>query len=225
MLIIFLSDTIFRRGRKIFVKRRHKFMKTVKRIVAVLLAVMLMAPAAVNAASPSVAKKTINNKKATATTTYNAKMQTPKTVKIGGKKLVVGKDCVIVGKKHKASGKYVLVVKGIGNYSGKTEVVFVIKKAKQKIKTAVEQKTYKASSLKKKGSKFNLKTKAISSKVTYTVSTIKGTKNAKKYIKVSKSGKVTVKKGLKKGAYRIVIKAKATKNHKAAKKIVRVVIK
>ena len=34
-------------------------MKTVKRIVAVLLAVMLMAPAAVNAAAPSVTKTSI----------------------------------------------------------------------------------------------------------------------------------------------------------------------
>ena len=200
-------------------------MKTVKKIIAVLLAVMLTTPAAVNAASPSVAKKTINNKKATAITTYNAKMQTPKTVTIGGKKLVVGKDCVIIGKKHKAAGKYVLVVKGIGNYSGKTEVVFVIKKAKQKIKVSAEQKAYKTSKLKKKGTFFNLKTKAISSKITYTVSTIKGTKNAKKYIKVSKKGKVTIKKGLKKGAYKIVIKAKATKNHKAGKKTVRIIVK
>lgn len=200
-------------------------MKTVKRIMAVLLAVMLMAPAAVNAASPSVAKKSINNKQATSTTTFNGKLQTPKTVTINGKKLVVGKDCVIVGKKHKKSGKYVLVVKGIGNYSGKTELVFVIKKAKQVIKTSTEQKTYKAAQLKKKGARFNLKTKAVAKTITYKVSTIKGTKNAKKYIKVSKSGKVTIKKGLKKGAYRIVIKAKETKNHKAGKKIIRIIVK
>lgn len=41
-------------------------MKTVKRIVAVLLAVMLMAPAAVNAAAPSVTKTSIKNEKANA---------------------------------------------------------------------------------------------------------------------------------------------------------------
>lgn len=76
-------------------------MKTVKRIVAVLLAVMLMAPAAVNAAAPSVTKTSIKNEKANATVTYNKKNQTPTTVTINGKKLVVGKDCVIVGKKKK----------------------------------------------------------------------------------------------------------------------------
>ena len=196
-------------------------MKTVKRIVAVLLAVMLMAPAAVNAASPSVTKKSINNKKATATATYNGKNQLPKTVRIDGKNLVVGTDCVIVKKTCKNAKKYVLTVKGIGKYSGKTDLVFVINKAKQSIKTAVEQKSYKATALKKAKKTFNLKTKA-AAKVTYTVS---GAKNAKKYIKVAKNGKVTVKKGIKKGIYKIVIKAKATKNYKATQRTVRVIIK
>lgn len=136
-------------------------MKTVKRIVAVLLAVMLMAPAAVNAAAPSVTKTSIKNEKANATVTYNKKNQTPTTVTINGKKLVVGKDCVIVGKKKKNAGKYILTVKG---------------------------------------------------------------KKAKKYISVNKKGKVTIKKGIKKGIYKVVIKTKATKNHKAGKKTVRIVI-
>ena len=185
-------------------------MKTVKRIAAVLLAVMLMAPAAVNAAAPSVTKTSIKNKKANATVTYN-----------NGKKLVVGKDCVIVGKKKKNAGKYILTVKGIGNYSGETEVVFTIKKAKQVIKTSVDQKAYKASALKKSKKKFALKPKAVSKKFTYTV---KG-KKAKKYISVNKKGKVTIKKGIKKGIYKVVIKTKATKNHKAGKKTVRIIIK
>ena len=196
-------------------------MKTVKRIVAVLLAVVLMAPAAVNAAAPSVTKTSINNKKANATVTFNAKKQSPKTVTINGKKLVVGKDCVIVGKKYKNAGQYVLTVKGIGNYSGKTDVVFTIKKAKQTIKTSVDQKSYKASALKKANKKLALKPKAIRKQFTYTV---KG-KDAKKYISVNKNGKVTVKKGIKKGTYKVVIKAKATKNHKAGKKVVRIIIK
>ena len=112
------------------------------------------------------------------------------------------------------------VVKGIGNYSGETKVVFTIKKAKQVIKTSVDQKAYKASALKKSKKKFALKPKAVSKKFTYTV---KG-KKAKKYISVNKKGKVTIKKGIKKGIYKVVIKTKATKNHKAGKKTVRIVI-
>ena len=54
---------------------------------------------------------------------------------------------------------------------------------------------------------------------------MEGKKSAKKYIKVSKNGKVTIKKGIKKGTYKIVIKAKATKNHKQGKKVVKITIK
>ena len=78
-------------------------MKTVKRIAAVLLAVMLMAPAAVNAAAPSVRDTNLNKKKATATVTYNKKTQLPTTITVNGQKLVVGKDCVIVKKKKSRS--------------------------------------------------------------------------------------------------------------------------
>ena len=145
-------------------------------------------------------------------------MQTPKTVTIGGKKLVVGKDCVIIGKKHKAAGKYVLVVKGIGNYSGKTEVVFVIKKAKQKIKVSAEQKAYKTSKLKKKGTFFNLKTKAISQRLLtqYLLSRVlRMLRSISKYLR---KGKVTIKKGLKKGAYKIVIKRKLQRTIKLVRR-------
>ena len=126
----------------------------------------------------------------------------------------------LLAKKKKNAGKYILTVKGIGNYSGETKVVFTIKKAKQVIKTSVDQKAYKASALKKSKKKFALKPKAVSKKFTYTV---KG-KKAKKYISVNKKGKVTIKKGIKKGIYKVVIKTKATKNHKAGKKTVRIVI-
>ena len=200
-------------------------MKTVKRIAAVLLAVMLMAPAAVHAAAPSVKQININKKKATATVTYNKKKQLPTVITVNGQKLVVGKDCIILKKKKSAkknAGTYKITIKGIGNYYGTTTVTYKIKKAKQKIKTSTKAKTYKASTIKKKGKKFNLKTKAIRKKVTYKV---RGKKSAKKYINVSKKGKVTIKKGIKKGTYKIVIKAKATKNYKRGKKVVKITIK
>lgn len=118
-------------------------MKTVKRIVAVLLAVMLMAPAAVHAAAPSVRDTNINKKKATATVTYNKKTQLPTTITVNGQKLVVGKDCVIVKKKKsgkKNVGTYKITIKGIGNYSGTTTVTYKIEKAEQKIKTSTKAK-------------------------------------------------------------------------------------
>lgn len=196
-------------------------MKTVKRIVAVLLAVVLMAPAAVNAAGPSVKRTSINKKSATTTTvTYTGKSQYPKTVKIGGKTLKYNKDYTIKKVTMVNAKTYKVTIVGIDKYEGTTTVYFKIKKADQKVKTAVSSKSYKASSLKKAKKTFKLKTSA-KTKVTYTVSG----KNAKKYISVSKSGKVTVKKGIKKGTYKIVIKAKSTSNYNKAQKTVKIVIK
>lgn len=217
-------------------------MKTVKRIVAVLLAVMLMAPAAVNAAAPSVTDTNINNKKAAATVTFNKKTQLPTTITVNGQKLVVGKDCIILKKKKsgkKNSGKYTLTIKGIGNYSGTTTVTYKIKKAAQPIKTAVASKAYNADKVATKNKSFKLKPKAVRKHFKYVVKgkyVKNGTKAserkqdkknayARKYITVNKNGKVTVKKGIKKGTYRVVIKAKSTKNHKKGRKVVKIVIK
>lgn len=205
-------------------------MKTVKRIVAVLLAVMLMAPAAVNAAAPSPAKTSIKGQKATATVTYNKKTQLPTVITINGKKLVVGKDCIIVSKKGKKdAGTYTLTIEGINHYSGRTKVTFKIKKAEQKIETSTEKKTYKAADVKKKGKAFKLNTKTYAKDVTYKVVgkglTAKANKQARKYVKVSKTGRVTVKKGIKKGTYKVVIKTKATKNRKAGREVIKIVIK
>lgn len=197
-------------------------MKTVKRIVAVLLAVMLMAPAAVNAAStPSVRITNINKAKvATATAKYTGKAQAPEIIKIDGKSLKLGIDFVVTEYK-KNVGSHTLTIKGIGKYQGTTTLVFKITKANQKVTVATKNKiSYKASALKKAKKTVKLGTKA-NTKVTYTVTG----KNAKKYISVNKKGKVTIKKGIKKGTYKIVIKAKGTKNYNKAKKVVKIVIK
>ena len=183
-------------------------MKTMKKVAAVLLAVMLMAPAAVNAAAPSATKATIAGQKAAVSTVYTGKAQLPATVTINGKTLIAGQDFVYVNAAAKTdAGTYTVSIKGIGAFEGTAT----------KTTKVAAKKAYKASSLKKKAKKFSVKVAG----ATYTV---KG-KKAKKYIKVSKKGKVTVKKGIKKGTYKIVIKVKATKNTKAGKKVVKIVIK
>ena len=192
-------------------------MKTMKKVAAVLLAVMLMAPAAVNAAAPSATKATIAGQKAAVST---VKAQLPATVTINGKTLIAGQDFVYVNAVAKTdAGTYTVSIKGIGAFEGTATVTYTVNKAAAATKTTkvAAKKAYKASSLKKKAKKFSVKVAG----ATYTV---KG-KKAKKYIKVSKKGKVTVKKGIKKGTYKIVIKVKATKNTKAGKKVVKIVIK
>ena len=195
-------------------------MKTMKKVAAVLLAVMLMAPAAVNAAAPSATKATIAGQKAAVSTVYTGKAQLPATVTINGKTLIAGQDFVYVNAAAKTdAGTYTVSIKGIGAFEGTATVTYAVNKAAAATKTTkvAAKKAYKASSLKKKAKKFSVKVAG----ATYTV---KG-KKAKKYIKVSKKGKVTVKKGIKKGTYKIVIKVKATKNTKAGKKVVKIVIK
>lgn len=195
-------------------------MKTMKKVAAVLLAVMLMTPAAVNAAAPSATKTTIAGQKAAVSTVYTGKAQLPATVTINGKTLIAGQDFVYVNAAAKTdAGKYTVSIKGIGAFEGTATVTYTVNKAAAATKTTkvAAKKAYKASSLKKKAKKFSVKVAG----ATYTV---KG-KKAKKYIKVSKKGKVTVKKGIKKGTYKIVIKVKATKNTKAGKKVVKIVIK
>ena len=195
-------------------------MKTMKKVAAVLLAVMLMAPAAVNAAAPSATKATIAGQKAAVSTVYTGKAQLPATVTINGKTLIAGQDFVYVNAAAKTdAGTYTVSIKGIGAFEGTATVTYTVNKAAAATKTnkVAAKKAYKASSLKKKAKKFSVKVAG----ATYTV---KG-KKAKKYIKVSKKGKVTVKKGIKKGTYKIVIKVKATKNTKAGKKVVKIVIK
>ena len=190
-------------------------MKTMKKVAAVLLAVMLMAPAAVNAAAPSATKATIAGQKAAVSTVYTGKAQLPATVTINGKTLNAGQDFVYVNAAAKTdAGTYTVSIKGIGAFEGTATVTYTVSKAAAATKTTkvAAKKAYKASSLKKKAKKFSVKVAG----ATYTV---KG-KKAKKYIKVSKKGKVTVKKGIKKGTYKIVIKVKATKNTEAGKKVV-----
>lgn len=82
-------------------------------------------------------------------------------------------------------------------------------------------KQYKAKSLKKKKVVISLKAKTTGDgKLTYKV-----TKGSKKYITVSKSGKVTLKKGCKKGTYKITITASKTKKYKKATKVVTIKVK
>ena len=90
----------------------------------------------------------------------------------------------------------------------KKQTIRVSSKASKTVK-------YKASALKKKSASFNISAKA-KGKITYKV-----TKGSAKNIKVSAKGKVTLKKGCKKGTYKVSVTAQATSEYlKAAKTIV-----
>ena len=101
----------------------------------------------------------------------------------------------------------------------------------QTITVKNNKKTIKAKKLKKKKASFKLKaTVSGNAKVTYkklNKKTSKALKKGYKALKISKNGKVTVKKGTAKGTYKIKVKvtAKATSAYKAATKTITVTVK
>jgi len=103
--------------------------------------------------------------------------------------------------------------KSIPKLKAKIQTIKVSGKASKTVKI-------KASKLKKKQFTFNISAKA-KGKISYKI-----TKGSKKYITVSKKGKVTIKKGCKKGTYKIKVTAAATSNgkYKLATKIITVKI-
>jgi hypothetical protein len=99
-----------------------------------------------------------------------------------------------------------------------------VAKKTQKI-TNIKIKKYKVKNLKKKKIIFNLRAKTSGNgKLTYKVYTC-SPKKISKYIQVSKKGKVTIKKGAKKGKYKILVNASATSKYKACKKVITIQVK
>ena len=147
---------------------------------------------------------------------------------VGGKSLTEGTDYTlkITDSKGKAvsspktAGKYTITITGKGNYTGKTTADYKIKKAANPLRIKAGTVTLKAGVLKDK--KQTLKRSRVvkivrkgKGSITYTKA--RGNKN----ITISKkSGKVTVKKGLKKGVYRVKVwvSAKGSSNYKAGRR-------
>ena len=158
---------------------------------------------------------------------YSGSLLTPDpVVKVGNKTLEKNKDYTLRYKNNKAAGTATLTVQGKGNYYGTVTKEFRISKVSNTItKFSPAEKVYKASALKKKAKTFQLKAsvKGGARKI-FTVNKAKTSAKAKKYIKITKDGKVTVKRGTPKGTYTVKVKvtAEGTRNYKkttATKKI------
>ena len=158
--------------------------------------------------------------------TYNGKVQKPRIWSIKHYQLKAGTDykATYSPATSRDAGKYTITVKGIGYFYGTTKATYIIKKAanpmKVKAKTVkVKYKTLRKKNLAVKRSKA-VKVSRPKGKVVYKiVSAKKGSKRFRKKIRINaKTGKITLKKGLKKGTYKvkIKIKAKGNKNFKAS---------
>ena len=153
------------------------------------------------------------------TYTYTGKALKPDvTVIVNGLTLTEGKDYKLQYDKNKNAGTAKVIVTGKGYYSGKKSKNFTIKKATQKFSVTAKAQTVKNVKKSKLTGVFTVKNNH--GKVTY--SKVSGSGN----FTVDKSGAITVKKGTKKGTYKIKVKCKAAGdgNYKAAEKTVTVKI-
>lgn len=102
----------------------------------------------------------------------------------------------------------------------KKSIKVTINKAANGLKVSPATKTYTRRSTGLKTQSFTIKATGANGKVTYAMKN-----TAVKNVTVSSKGVVTLKKGTKKATYTIVVKAAGDKNHKAATKYVKVTVK
>ena len=156
-----------------------------------------------------------------ASATYNGAVQKPVVKTIDGNALKLGTDYTLTIKNSsgttvaspKAAGTYYVTVEGTGHYEGTAaKATYKILKAKNPLTIKAKTATVKYSKLKKKNQ--TLKRAAViymaknQGKVTY----VKSSGNKK--ITINKTtGKVTVKKGLKKGKYKVKVNVTAAGNN------------
>ena len=159
---------------------------------------------------------------------YNGNVRIPAVTTLSGKRLTENVDYTKVIKKKgkkvnnpKSVGTYKMTLKGIGNFYGTVTFTYKIVKANNTLKVRTKKVTYnyKLSRIKSrdaqiKGTKLYRFTDTGVGKLSYSLySAKKGSKNYKSKFKVnSKTGMMTVKKGLGKGTYRVKVKVKAKGN-------------
>ena len=133
-------------------------------------------------------------------------------LKVGGKSLKSGSDYSVSYKNNVNVGTATITIEGSGNYTGTITKTFKISKAANPLTVKSKTATLKFANVKKKAQ--NL---AVSKVLTVTknqgkVTYVKASGNGK--ISINKTtGKVTVKKGLKKGTYSIKVKVTAAGNN------------
>ena len=162
---------------------------------------------------------------------YTGKAITPK-VKVAG---LSASDYIVAYSNNVKVGTATVKITPIKKkYKGEIKKTFKITKGTNTLKVKGKKATVKYKKLKKKNQSLKVSkvikvTKKGQGKLTYQlVSAKKGSKNFKKKFSINKkNGKVTVKKGLKKGTYKLKVKVKASGNttYKAGTRTVTVTIK
>jgi hypothetical protein len=148
-------------------------------------------------------------------------------VKVGDLTLKKDVDYTVAYSNNTNAGTANVTITGKGSFGDTIAKTFTINKASQTVKVKAKTFKIKKSKVAKKKQTIAAKkvTKNNSAKTKITYSLQKANKSKKKF-KVASSGKITVAKGLKKGTYKLTIKAAAAadKNYKAASKTFKVTI-
>lgn len=165
--------------------------------------------------------------------TYNGKVQRPEVVSVGGMTLKNGTDCTIKWSNDspKDAGTYTVTVTGKGIYKGSANASFSIAKASSPFKAKARRVKTKYRKLRKKALTIKrakaIKLTSAMGKVTYkkvSVSKVRKTRSGKKAVKAgkktagkfrinAKTGRITLKKGIKKGTYKLKVKVKDAGNN------------
>ena len=145
--------------------------------------------------------------------TYNGKVRKPKPqVALGGKKLVEGTDYKLKYANNKLVGKATVTVVGVGDYKDTASATFTIAKAANTLSAKGRSASVGYAKVKKAAQTLAVsKIVKFSNKGVGKLTFAKVSGNAK--IVVNKTtGKLTVKKGLKKGTYKVKIRVQAAGN-------------
>lgn len=165
------------------------------------------------------------NVSAIAAQVYSGKALKPAvSVSYGGKTLVDGIDYTLQYKDNVLPGKATVVIEGFGDYIGKKLASFDIGKAAQELKVTTKTKKLKAAKLKKKARKAKCIVKVDGANAAVSFARAGG---SSRLAVNGKTGKVTVKKGTKKGTYKVkvTVTAAATSCYEAAAKTVTVKVR
>lgn len=146
--------------------------------------------------------------------TYNAKVQKPTVISIGGEKVKEGADYTAAFSTAypKNAGKYTITITGNGTYVGVTKATYRIDKASNPLSVKAKTAKVKFSSLKKKAQKLSVSKVISFTKKGQGTLTYAKTAGNKKIAINKKTGQVTVSKGLAKGTYKVKVKIRAGGN-------------
>ncbi len=150
--------------------------------------------------------------------TYNGKIQKPVIKTIKGLALIAGTDYTEdwSNASSRNAGTYTVTITGKGRYTGTAKAVYTIGKAPNPMKVKPRVATVKYRKLKKKTQTIKrakaIKVSKAQGKLFYKFVSVNKS-SFKKYFKINaKTGNVIVKKGLKKGIYRVKVKVRAAGN-------------